>query len=186
MKLFKIAFSGTHCTGKSKIVQLLSENLTNCSVIDEVFRESWAKIESLGLEKLKQSEDLTLHTFHSQILKEIETHSNHKILLADRTAFDCFVYHRVLNKGNYESLSFKQTRRLALAHLENYDKIFISEPFDAEIEDDGFRHKDKAFQMLIYRYFLRAYKDRENVVFFDKTVTTDDKLNIILKLLKQN
>lgn len=184
MKVFKVAFSGTHCTGKSKIVQLLAENLPNCSVIDEVFRESWARIESLGLEKLKQSENLTLHTFHSQILKEIETHSKHQILLADRTAFDCFVYHRVLNKGTVESLSFKQTRKLALAHLENYDKIFISEPFDEEIEDDGFRHKDKAFQILIYRYFLRAYKNRENVVFFDKTITTDEKLDMVFRLIK--
>ena len=51
----------------------------------------------------------------------------------------------------------------AIAHSIDYFKIYLIEPSDREIENDGFRLTDKKQQLEVHKLFLEYFKHLDNV-----------------------
>ena len=163
----KIAFTGTHCVGKSTIIDTLA-NKSWCEVIPECYRET---ANFFGLlcngDTKKQCYDTSLHCFFLQMQKEIEIEKkSNKHILCDRTVFDCFLYNEVGN--NFQRINYKlynDCRKMAVNHLKTYDKIYFIKYEGYGIVDDGFRNIDVENQKLVNQYMFDEFKRFKNVEF---------------------
>ena len=69
----------------------------------------------------------------------------------------------------YEPIKYHKIKRMnafferAFLDLKSYSKIYLIEPSDREIENDGFRMTDKKQQLEIHKLFLEYFKGFDNV-----------------------
>ena len=163
----KIAFVGTHCVGKSTIINNLTEK-SWCEVVPEMFRKT---ADFFGIlcngDTKKQSYNTTLHCFFAQMQKEIEVEkTSNKHIICDRTVFDCFLYNEVgndFNRINYKL--YNDARKMAVDHLKTYDNIYFIKYEGYPIQDDGFRNIDVENQKLVNQYMFDNFKKFDNVSF---------------------
>jgi hypothetical protein len=148
--------------------------------IPEQFREIAKDIPNFT----KQTEEITLATYGKQLYLENLYTAQGKNILCDRSVLDTFVYYNYFNKialeiediidqniifelGNfYNDLYDKNPIYASLLtnsfeYITTYSKIYLIEPSDREIENDGFRMTDKKQQLEIHKLFLEYF---ENVV----------------------
>jgi thymidylate kinase len=180
----KIAISGVHGTGKSKICNkvdyyIICEKITsekelpNHEIIPEQYREVVKDIPNFT----KQTENITLETYARQLALECRYAEQGKNILCDRSVLDTFIYYDYLNyfKDNLSYIEICKIREslsddfleLALIarfkNLKTYSKIYLIEPSDRGIEPDGFRLTDKKQQLEIHKLFLERFKGFDNV-----------------------
>lgn len=178
-----IAFNLLCQTGKFQINDFCLTNKTfkynnqlseycNTFVINEQFREVVKDIPNFT----KQTEEITLATYAKQLYLENLYIAQGKNILCDRSVLDTFVYYDYFNNidlrsqavydiheipYNYNSLSLSIVNALKL--IKSYSKIYLIEPSDREIKDDGFRLIDKKQQQEIHQLFLEYFKNFDNV-----------------------
>jgi len=150
----KIAFSGTHGTGKTtrvfdeakrlkikfpnKTVGILSENVINCP-----------------LPINKQTSVMSqLWIFSDQLKNEIEMSTKYDILVCDRSIFDAIAYMYRINKDVANHML-----KLGEDFLDTYDTIyFIRSRNDEYLTDDGLRDgEDKKFRAEIDKILEEIY-----------------------------
>ncbi len=172
MKQFKIAFAGTHCTGKTSTVNEISRMLHECGVrhnlLSEAYRET-ASIFGLGGLTKKHNRNAVLHTYALQMLREIECLKNSWSILCDRTVIDSFIYYDLANNNkriNYPE--YNMLRNAAKEHLKTYDRIYLICPTEDDIIDDGFRNKDKCIQYAAHDLFLEHMEHLDSVLVIDR------------------
>lgn len=149
--------------------------LYNIQLIPEQFRELVKDIPNFK----RQTEEITLATYAKQLYLENLYIAQGKNILCDRSVLDTFVYYDYFNKafilidddiyknsdeGYIQGLEIVDYASLAKHYAkEAYSKIYLIEPSDREIEDDGFRMTDKKQQLEVHKLFLEYFKDLDNV-----------------------
>lgn len=149
--------------------------LYNIQLIPEQFRELVKDIPNFK----RQTEEITLATYAKQLYLENLYTAQGKNILCDRSILDTFVYydyfegfsfrnsvlcskyigsiHKYRKTSNYYNLG------IATEYTKTYSKIYLIEPSDREIEDDGFRMTDKKQQLEVHQLFLEYFKHLDNV-----------------------
>lgn len=186
----KICISGVHGVGKSRIcreVQLkilthndkiiqkaVDGNSKECDIfeikyISEQFREVVKDLITSNSTGINQTEEITLATYAKQLYLENLYTAQGKNILCDRSVLDSFAYYDYFNKI-YEVtkvIDFEYIHRMFFYAKkytkETYSKIYLIEPSDREIENDGFRLTDKKQQLEIHELFLEYFEDFPNV-----------------------
>jgi predicted ATPase len=161
MKKTKIALCGTHGTGKTTIVDsvyglMLLEKNTQITRINEVYQIINKSTNQNNSTVWQDCENITLATYHLQLALE----KNKQQIIADRTPLDCFIYHNAEYTTNY----FHSAKMEAYRYCQSYDKIYLIEPSDRLITNDGFRNTSKDDQMAMHEKFLLAFNGMKNVV----------------------
>jgi thymidylate kinase len=135
--------------------------------IPEQFREVVKDLNLCNSITLKQTEEITLATYAKQLYLENLYTAQGKNILCDRSVLDTFVYYDYFNGKKYatDGVGFIATKCVAINYtrFHHYNKIYLIEPSDREIEADGFRLTDKKQQLEIHKLFLKHFKDFENV-----------------------
>lgn len=118
----KIAFTGTHGTGKttSMFNYAYMAKVENPTKKVEVFHENAAKAPKNLINK-SGTEESQIWIFTNQIRTEIELTSMYDIVICDRTCFDSIAYGIYMGFENLANTMFE----LALKHLPSYNKIFF-------------------------------------------------------------
>lgn len=163
----KISFTGTHCVGKSTIIENLKSK-SWCNIVPECYRET---AEIFGLlcngDTKKQCYDATLHCFHLQMQKEIELKKKtFQHIICDRTVLDTFLYLEVGNgekRINYKL--YNDLRKVAVNYLKTYDTIYFIKYEGFKLIDDGFRNIDTDMQIKVNEYFVKNFEKLDNVKF---------------------
>lgn len=185
----KLVLVGAHGTGKSKICEKIVnaiketynyswENINNRFLfIPEQFREVVKDIPNFT----QQTEEITLATYAKQLYLENLYTAQGKNILCDRSILDTFVYYDyfiekkrdvfdIIFDSEIECTHYFDSFNYILASANQrlkwekfYSKIYLIEPSDREIEDDGFRMTDKKQQLEIHKLFLKYFKDFDNV-----------------------
>ena len=169
-----IGFSGTQCSGKSTLLQHLKDKNPDWNIImgeDGVVR------------KLKKEYGITINQnggFDTQLLITAQHVANiyksSKLnTMVDRCVFDSFAY--ALHTGCFfSSLEIKKayelTRDVFEMNYKKYDKIFLMNPDDVTLEEDGVRSNDPEYRKQIHDCFqliLDHYK-MDNVIVVSGTV----------------
>ena len=156
-----------HFGGNANIINYteLIQDIANIAFIPEQFREV---MQLLGNPKeFKQTEEITLATYAKQLYLENLYTAQGKNILCDRSILDTFVYYDYFCNIQYQKITcFLEYHIKALQlnrFLTTYSKIYLIEPSDREIENDGFRLTDKKQQLEVHKLFLEYFKDFSNV-----------------------
>ena len=191
MKNTRICLVGAHGTGKStictRVLLTLMQNAVNKEIINPVFaintfQELQQKINELYNIQLipeqfrevvkdiykfeKQTEDITLATYGKQLYLENLYTAQGKNILCDRSVLDTFVYYDYFNPDKRlieKSLWFDRLLPSVHDYIDSYSKIYLIEPSNRLIEDDGFRLTDKKQQLEVHKLFLECFKNLDNV-----------------------
>lgn len=120
----KIAFTGTHGTGKTTSVfefaQSTKMNFPSKSVA--VFHDNAARAPK-GMYNKKGIEESQLWIFTNQMRTEIELTNTYDIVICDRTVFDSIAYTYWLDFTDLADKMFD----LALHHLNSYNQIYFKQ-----------------------------------------------------------
>lgn len=141
----------------------------NLALIPEQFREVVKDIPNFK----NQTEEITLTTYAKQLYLENLYTAQGKNILCDRSVLDTLVYYDYFNKQEFgdvcegyfvADLNYSDSVLLvAKRHIEIYSKIYLIEPSDRPIEDDGFRLTDKKQQLEVHNLFLEYFRNFDNV-----------------------
>ena len=153
----RIGICGTHGIGKTTLLNALRSEaiFKNHTVCNEVTRT----VKDLGVNINTAGDDVTQRLIIQQHLVNI--YMNEK-MLTDRTAIDCLVYTKYLDrlyKIKPETLEYVRT--LAYAMLHEYDLIINMRP-EFPLEGDGVRSIDPNFQKAIDNMFIEFFKNDNN------------------------
>ena len=163
----KICILGTHGTGKTTIVNTVYNKIindpliltNNIAKIDEIYGEVCKSIGQKSGATFQTQTDITFATYYKQMATEIIYSINKQDYVCDRSPLDCFVYQNIGGDCQYAFLKI-----LAYNHCMQYDKIYLIEPSERAIEDNGFRNTSKADQLAIHNLFLKEVDRLNNVV----------------------
>lgn len=137
----KIALVGTHGVGKTTIAYelagLIKRKGKAVELITEIARECPFPLNDLGTSQAYQ------WIIARQIQVEIEKSSRAEILICDRSVLDNFAYYvRRCGRSGEEARALEAYCR---SWMKTYD-LLVRLPIAREIEADGFRSTDPAFQ----------------------------------------
>lgn len=150
-----ISISGTHCTGKSTLVEALKKRP---ELKDAIFLKSSGRALAKHNPRVKINEDGDFYTQLYQMTRDIETLlevSGNDLVICDRSFLDTFMYSFYLFKHN--KLSGKQMDiisdlKTAVQSLVRFDKVFLLRPsFDLQNEENRSMNKD--FQQEMFELF---------------------------------
>ena len=164
----KIAYTGSHGTGKSTAVfnRAYEEKMNNPNKSVEILHENAARAPK-GLYNKKGTAESQLWIFTNQMRTEIELMSFYDIVICDRTVFDSIAYTFYLG---FTDLG-KKMYELALEHLHTYDQIHFkliknnNYLYDCEHRDT----KDLVYRQDIENFLLRLYK-QSGIIDMDKFI----------------
>lgn len=144
---------GSHFVGKSttveKLVSALREKGHDVAHIPEVVRDCPFPINE---ETTFQAQFWILI---EQIRREMELHKGNVILVTDRTVLDNFAYmYRRWKQRAVSDEQLKAAENLVRHWIKSYDLLFLLEPFEMEIAEDGFRSTDREFRNEIHGIIL--------------------------------
>ena len=171
----KIALVGVHGVGKSTICKKIHKACyidysIDVMFIPEQFREVVKDIDS-SQNDINNSENITLATYAKQLYLENLYTAQEKNILCDRSVLDTFVYYNYFNicsKGiDIERYQFEDYFSCAMEqawkYKRTYSKVYLIEPSDRLIEDDGFRMTNKQEQLKVHNLFLEYFRNFDNV-----------------------
>lgn len=188
MKKFnRIGICGTHGTGKTTLLNALrSEPIFKDHVVcNEVTRA----VKELGLDINLAGNDVTQRMIIQQHLVNI--YLNEK-MLTDRTAVDCLVYTRYLErKYKIKPDTVYYVEKLASAMLHEYDLLIHLKP-EFPLEGDGVRSLDQTFQKDIDSLFTdvlseitKGYIRSKPFTVITVTGSVANRVNQVLKYMEQ-
>lgn len=150
----RIAVIGTHCTGKTELVNYLHSFFRsrgkNVAVISEIARECPFPLNR------KTTLEAQMWILKEHLRREREAKEK-EIVISDRCLLDNYMY--MMRAFPNEFKGFLQR---VLESAKFYTHIFKTVPSSAEIENDGFRDTDPEFRMEIER-MLKNFLDEHGV-----------------------
>lgn len=152
----KIAYSGSHGTGKSTSVYLeaynqkdVNQSKTVCAM-NEVARDCPFPI---NLESTYISQ---LWIFNNQIVREIEMSHRYDIIICDRTTVDCLAYTKAYGLNEL----YEHTYGLCKGWVKTYDRIlFKTIENNPYFHEDGIRDDCAEFRKNIQEIMLSLYDE---------------------------
>jgi nicotinamide riboside kinase len=171
----KIAFIGTHSTGKTTMLNELKKLNLPYTYHTEVVRDL------INNYKIQINEDSTEETqliFFNEYLKKLILEGN---FISDRCILDALAYTEWLSveKGNIKPYLVGYMNLVAKEYVGRYDKIFYF-PIEFKNVQDGVRSTDEKFREEIDCYMLGVL-ERFKVPYIKVTGTVKERLKIILK-----
>ena len=154
--MVKIGFTGTHCTGKTTLVNRLHKDIPKSAVVKEVARNYDRDI----LRKCEYQKDILADQIRSEVYASIEN----EIVITDRTIIDNIAYMMYFCGLEYHYMVYD----ILKDWIRTYDVIFFCPIEDIPLEDDGFRFTDNTERDIIqlfiedmverYRFLVRFVK----------------------------
>lgn len=176
----KICILGTHGTGKTTIVNTVYDKIINdplfltndIAKIGEIYSEVNKSIGKTSGAVFQTEQEITLATYYKQMAIEYIYNINKQDYICDRSPLDCFIYANLFS----QPCDYAFLHRLAYNHCMQYDKIYLIEPSDRPIEDNGYRNTSKADQLAIHKLFLQEIGCLKNVA-----IVNQDKQNEVIE-----
>jgi thymidylate kinase len=137
MVQIKIAFTGTHGTGKTTAALELTTELKKRKINAELISEA-ARSCPLPINKATTVKSQTW-IFAEMIRREQECCSD--VIICDRTLLDVIAYTERIAPDTAKSM-----RNFVRNYIRSYDVIFYIEPKEGYLTKDGTRSTDKKFQ----------------------------------------
>lgn len=141
----RIAIVGSHSTGKTTLLRLLSERL-EISTLSEVAREMIAESDKLPHHMTAAERgDFQMGILREQIRRELAAEA----FLSDRSVFDAVAY-------SFDTPSYGELLSAAKAHgdARPYDRIFFL-PVEFPLEGDGIRNQDEEYRLAVENELLK-------------------------------
>ncbi|MBI4116505.1 ATP-binding protein [Candidatus Pacearchaeota archaeon] len=137
----KIAFIGTHGTGKTTLVNEIVFNLkkrgVNALAFEEIARSCPLPINENAVRETQ------LWIIARQISTEIEKERNYELVVCDRSILDTYCYHE------YFFGREKSWELLIQSYMKSYDKLIFVPIKNGFLNEDGVRSTNKNFQTRI-------------------------------------
>ena len=153
----KIGIIGTHCSGKTSLIDKLYSNpvFAGYDFLEEPIRE----VSRSHFRINQDSDDAAQFAMLACHLRNLQ----YEKFVSDRTLLDLYVYCCTLHNVSRETKDF--IFKMVLKHLDSYDYLFWCAP-EFEMKDDGFRQTDKKWQMDIEKSFETAvnYLNKNNTL----------------------
>lgn len=179
-----ICISGTHCTGKSTLMEVLKKHAVTKNAV---------YLKSSGRELKEKNPDLKINEngdFFTQLYimskdsKDIleVCKSKDSLIICDRFYWDTFVYSEYLYKTGLLSIrefNHLKSLRECLDYYVKPDKVFLSEPY-YELQNEKNRSMNQDFQMEI-RDLFDSHKDEYNTEYLPNTL--EDRVNNIISFI---
>lgn len=150
-----ISISGTHCTGKSTLV----ESLKKCPELSEaVFLKSSGRELAQNNPKVRINEDGDFYTQFYQMSRDIATLLEvvgKKLVICDRSYIDTFIYSVYLfdkGKMSVRQMKLLEEVKLGIQNLVSFDKVYLLKP-SFELQKEKNRSMDQEFQQEIFELF---------------------------------
>lgn len=189
----KIAFSGSHGSGKTTLADNLEKKLGICGRIKSV-----ARLCPFPINK-ETSVTAQLWIMVTRIQTELENEKGNGYLISDRTILDDFAYLMWLDTYAKEMLPFSDlvrvgenvfqvdeyenyiwmARQMVSTWMKTYDIVFFVKPL-ANVVADDVRVKDKEFQLQIHdiiEKYLIATRTKYTVIEPDTVETRMKEIN---------
>lgn len=167
----KIAIIGTHSTGKTTLIEKLSEHLSNIGNTMAILPE-YARLCPFPI-----NENTTLEAqkwiLLTQITEENKVNHSGKILLTDRATIDNFAYMYRIGKSD----SIENFERYAVTHMKTYDFIFKTKKLNLVAKEDGIRTTDLEFRDMIDRLISHLLL-KHNIKYFSLPETIDYETHV--------
>ena len=163
----KIAFTGTHGTGKTTAVYELALQLKkeypdkSVGIVLETARRCPLPINKNATRKSQ------LWIFTNQVQLEIEHQIDYDIVICDRSIFDVIAYTRL---GDYNELA-DSLEKVAYQYMDSYDEIIFKKTENNQFcFADGVRDMDNDFRMKVEETLIEIYmKAKQNGAQFKLT-----------------
>jgi len=148
----KIAVSGSHGCGKTKLInELFKQANGNKVILPEIARECPLPINQ------KQTLESSLWMFHNQMRLELEYGYLYDTIICDRSIVDSIAYSLCIH-GEHKYL--KHIKEFTRDWLPTYNKIyFLTIKNNNYFIDDGIRDMDSIFRQKIEDKMLELYKE---------------------------
>ena len=161
----KIAFTGTHGTGKTTAVYEMASAMKknpiysgkSIGILLEVPRHCPFSINTSASDKSQ------LWMFTTQIQQELELSRHYDILICDRCIMDPIAY----AKYNEQDELVESSMPLALYHMKTYDEIIFKTIINNDyLFEDGVRDTGKEFRQGVEEILLDLFKENDiNVMY---------------------
>ena len=158
----RIAIVGTHCTGKSTLIQDLKEKLSptlsDFYFVKQVNREC----HKYGLKINEEANDLTQLFIAANDLKQIVEAPQDQTVISDRCILDTLIYTlSMAKKGKVEWDTWRAVRVLCNKTLSNYTHLIWLRP-EFEVVPDGVRSVDEVWREELDSLFEDYLKTAES------------------------
>lgn len=174
MASMKIAFIGTHGTGKTTLCHLLVGEMRkrsmNAEMVTEIARKCPLPINQ------ETNEDAQLWILATQVASELEAAGKYDYVICDRSVLDNYAY-QVVNGGKHELMESIVDRWLS-----TYDYLFKA-PNCYALEADGVRDTDIEFQGIVDRKVDELLADK-CITCVELPAKPEKQLGFVLKYLK--
>lgn len=153
----KYGISGAHGTGKSTLINLITQSsFENVNITPEAPR---IIINAVNDEKYFQRGNNSLSRqlliFPQHLIQEMTV--KEEIIITDRTLIDHLAYTQALHSENEEFNDFKSVLiSIVDSHLRTFEKLFFI-PIEFKVKSDGVREDDIKFQKEINDIMLELY-----------------------------
>lgn len=151
----KVAIIGTHSTGKTTLLENLSDHFKSLGK-EVIILPEFARLCPFPI-----NENTTLEAqkwiLLSQITEENKIDHKDKILLSDRGTIDNFAYMYRIG----ESDTIENFERCSVAHMRTYDFVFKTQKLSLAAKEDGIRTTDLEFRDMIDRLITHLLAKHE-------------------------
>ncbi len=179
-----VSFTGAQSTGKTTLLNAIKDKNAWLDTVDEVTRRIKREY---NLPINESGGDITQSMIMADHIANVYRKYDGNVIL-DRCAMDGVVYtHWLYNKGKVSKEVLNWTRKIYYELIDKYDVIFITDPADVPLVDDGERSIDVDFRKEIldlfddYVYDLIIDGRSDNVYTVKGTV--EERMTFIKKVL---
>lgn len=170
----KIAFIGTHGTGKTTLSYSLTGELKKLGINAMMITETARKCPLPINKDCAFASQLWIMT--TQICQEIELQSVYNDIVCDRSVLDGYVYALVTGCANLT------LEKLAEDWIKTYDYLF-KVPITRPLSADGIRSMDDTFQRAVDETMDKVLKEK-GVKFFN--LPTENQIEFVIDIIKKN
>ena len=185
MSIKTISISGTHCTGKTTLIEQMK--------LDSVFKDYIffnsptrdAKKSGLQINNQSENYDETQKFCLSYDIKKIISTSIHNQYIFDRSILDTYIYTKYLfdrNKVSERVMKEVETNWLALKG--HYDLFVIPSKDDCSFEKDGVRVLDDDFRDGVHQVLLDLVESDEGMPILFINGSTENRIQMIKQYIK--
>jgi len=179
----KIAFAGTHCTGKTTLLRAIIEKYSknnSFSYITEVARGIIKKGYPLSAEA---NTDSYIHYINDQLEAERNIF-DHKLFISDRTLLDPLAYalvNKELPRPYIRDYFIEMMKNVWLLEKERYD-LYIYFPVEFSMSFDGIRPSDEEYRIKVDKMIYNLLNEN-SIRFETMSGDPDERMRKIIEII---
>jgi nicotinamide riboside kinase len=182
----KIAFAGTHCTGKTTLLNQLQEVYSNDGSFGYVTGIARKIIEKGYPLNAEANTDSYIHYINDQLMAE-QNISAYKLFISDRTLLDPLAYaltNKELPRPYIQDYFIDMIKNIWLLEKERYD-LYIYFPIEFSIISDGFRPSDEVYRKNVDRMIYHLLTEY-SVKFITISGNMNERKEKIIEIIGSN